>query len=161
MRNLISRLFSLFVLLFVAISCTDSSLIPVAGFWNGGFDGSPSDPNVVMKPEWKYRGFLQLYVTDMKFKMHLESEVQIVDVTGTWEKKKNKIYVIPKDVQFDDKGGRLLQKPGVTPLDPDVVKKACSQELVFAYTDNPQELKGLEITFGPMLGRFDFSKGRE
>jgi len=145
----------------LAIGCTDSSLAPLAGFWDGSFQGAPTDAKQAMRPEWTYKGYLQLYLTGMKFKMHLESDAQVIDINGTWSHKKDKIYVVPKDVVFDDRGGQLLQRPGLKPIDPAVVQKACSQTLIFAYTDNPQQLKGLEITFGPMLGRFVFTKGRE
>jgi hypothetical protein len=147
--------------MFVVVGCSDTSITPLAGFWQGQFDGAPSNPKEKMLPEWTYKGYLQLYATGMKFKMHLESEVQIVDVSGTWSHKKNKIYLAPDDVQFDDFGGKLLQRPGVKPVDPTKVQEALRQPLVFAYTNNPQKLEGLEITFGPMLGRFDFTKGQE
>jgi hypothetical protein len=114
-----------------------------------------------MRPEWIYKGYLQLYATGMKFKLHMESEVQIVDASGTWSHKKNKIYLSPTDVKFDDFGGKLLQRPGLKPVDPTQVQEALRQPLVFNYSDNPQKLVGLEITFGPMLGRFDFTKGEE
>jgi len=160
MNKLILYAALIFIALWVT-GCSDTAIAPLAGFWQGQFNGSPSDPKVQMRPEWVYKGYLQLYATGMKFKMHLESQVQIVDITGTWSHKKNKIYLSPGDVQFDDFGGKLLQRPGVKPLDPEQVRDALRQPLVFSYTPSPQKLDGLEITFGPMLGRFDFTKGQE
>ena len=151
----------IYAVAFLAAGCTDSSIAPLAGTWQGGFDGVPTDSRTIMRPEWTYKGYLQLYVTGMKCKMHLESEAQVLDITGTWSHKKDKIYVVPKDLAFDDRGGKLLQKPGLQPIDPTLVQTACTQELIFSDTDNPQHLTGLESTFGPMLGRFDFSKGTE
>ena len=161
MLSRFAKLVVLITLLVLGIGCSDTSIAPLAGFWQGQFNGTPSDPKVQMRPEWIYKGYLQLYATGMKFKMHLESQVQIVDVSGTWSHKKNKIYLSPADVQFDDFGGKLLQRPGVKPLDPGEVRDALKQPLVFSYTPSPQKLDGLEITFGPMLGRFDFTKGQE
>ena len=158
---LVSVLITLLALLNVA--CSDTSIAPLAGFWEGQFNGSPSNPTVKMRSEWTYKGYLQLYATGMKFKMHLESNVQIVDIDGTWSHKKNKIFLSTNKVAFDDSktGGQLLQKPGLTPVDPTKVREALQEPLVFNYSDNPQKLEGLEITFGPMLGRFVFTKGQE
>jgi hypothetical protein len=155
------RVLFLFLLLVVAVGCSDTSIAPMVGMWQGGFDGKPTDPGVTERPEWVYKGYLQLYATGMKFKMHLESEVQIVDVSGTWTHKKEKIYVSPVEVAFDDRGGELMQRPGAKPVDPELIRQALSHELVFTYKPNPQSLVGLEMTLGPMLGHFAFTKGRE
>ena len=153
---------ALLALLLIGVTgCSDTSIAPMAGFWQGQFDGTPTDSKVQMRPEWIYKGYLQLYATGMKFKMHMESQVQIVDVNGTWSHKKNQIYLSPDEVKFDDFGGKLLQRPGVKPLDPEEVRNALKQPLVFSYSNNPQRLQGLRITFGPMLGRFAFTKGQE
>jgi hypothetical protein len=153
----------LLILLVVVNGCTDAAIGPMAGHWQGEFNGSPTDPKVTMRPEWKFKGYLQLYATGMKFKMHLESQAQIVDATGTWGHKNNKIYLATDKVEFDDSktGGQLLQKPGLTPIDPTDVRDAISRPLVFSFSDNPQKLEGLKITIGPLLGRFDFTKGQE
>jgi hypothetical protein len=162
-RRGIHLLISFCFLLFLAIGCSDPTIGPMAGMWQGQFDGAPTKPKETMLKEWTYKGYLQLYATGMKFKLLLESDVQIVDAIGTWSHKKNKIYLATKEVDFDDSktGGQLLQKPGLKPIDPTQVRNALQQPLVFNYIDNPQKLEGLEITFGPMLGRFVFTKGQE
>jgi hypothetical protein len=155
------RFLLLTLLLAICVGCSDTSIAPLAGFWQGQFDGAPSEVKVKMRPEWTYKGYLQLYATGMKFKMHMESQAQIFDVDGTWSHKKNKIFLTPSEIKFDDFGGKLLQRPGVTPIDPTKVQDALGHPLVFDYSEDPQNLKGLEITFGPLLGRFDFTKGQE
>lgn len=161
MKSRIICLLLLFAFACIICGCSDSSIGPMAGFWQGQFNGAPANPKDQMRPEWTYKGYLQLYATGMKFKLHMESQAQIVDTSGTWSHKKNKIFLTTTDVQFDDLGGKLLQRPGVKPLDPTQVQTALTQPLVFTYSDSPQKLEGLEITFGPMLGRFDFTKGQE
>jgi hypothetical protein len=153
----------LLLLIVVVCGCSDPSITPLAGMWQGKFEGAPVDVQVAMRKEWIYKGYLQLYATGMKFKLHIESSVQIVDAEGKWSHKKNKIYLDVAEVKFDDSktGGQLLQKPGLTPIDPTKVRDALTQPLVFTYTDGPQKLEGLKITFGPMLGRFVFTKGQE
>ena len=145
----------------IVAGCSDTTIAPMAGTWQGEFTGSPSDPKVSMRPEWTYKGYLQLRATQMKFKMHLESQAQVVDAEGTWSHKKEKIYVTASEIKFDDRGGKLLQKPGLTPIDPDKVREALSRPLVFSFQENPQKLEGLKITFGPLLGNFVFTKGQE
>jgi hypothetical protein len=159
----IIQFFLMVLFILLAAGCSDPAIGPMAGMWQGQFEGAPSKTNVQMRKEWTYKGYLQLYATGMKFKLHMESDVQIVDVLGTWTHKKNKINLATKEVDFDDSktGGQLLQKPGLKPIDPTQVRDALQQPLVFDYIDNPQKLEGLKFTFGPMLGRFVFTKGQE
>ncbi len=150
------------VLVFIiAAGCTDSSIIPIAGYWTGGFNAMPADRKVKMRPEWVYRGYLQLYATGMKYKMHMESVAQIVDVSGTWQKKKDNIYLTSNLIEFDDKGGNLQRPVGVKPLDPQEVRQAYSQVMSFKYVEAKHELDGLDMSMGPIVGRHVFIKGGE
>jgi hypothetical protein len=149
------------LLLIVTTGCTDSSIIPIAGYWTGQFNAKPADPKVKMRPEWVYKGYLQLYATGMKYKMHMESVAQIVDVSGTWQKKKDKIYLTSNLVEFDDKGGDLQRPTGVKPLDPQVVRQAYSQVMGFNYDAAKHELDGLDMSMGPLIGTHVFIKGGE
>lgn len=151
----------LIVALLLATGCTDSSIIPIAGYWTGGFNAKPADPKVRMRPEWVYKGYLQLYATGMKYKMHMESVAQIVDVSGTWQKKKDKIYLTSNLIEFDDKGGDLQRPVGVKPLPPPDVRQAYGQVMGFNYVADKHELDGLDMSMGPIIGRHVFIKGGE
>ena len=151
----------LLLLLLLAIGCTDSYIIPIAGYWTGEFKAQPAEAGQQMKKEWAYKGYLQLYATGMKYKMHMESVAQIVDISGTWKKKKDKIYLTAGQIDFDDKGGDLQRPLGVTPISPDLVRQAYSQEMVLKYEPSKSELDGLEMSMGPLIGHHVFTKGGE
>lgn len=140
--------------------CGNSRVGELAGIWHGEFKPS-AESELKMRKEWGYRGYLQLYVTNMKFKMRLESLAQIVDVTGTWKVDQSRVTLSVANVAFDDLGGQVRRRPGITPIPPEAVREAFSQQLVLDYESEGQTLAGLDMTLGPILGKTFFKKGKE
>lgn len=159
MRKLLFPLLIAFA--FLGLGCSDPSIIPFAGYWDGEFKAQPADAAAKMRPEWVYKGYLQVYATNRVFKMHMESVAQIVDINGHWTHKGDKLYLKADKVEFDDKGGKVARPIGVNPIDPDAVKGAYTREMVFVLSPDKQYLTSLEMSMGPILGKHVFKKGGE
>ena len=154
------RLFCLFAML-LAAGCADTSIIPFAGYWTGEFKARPSDSKQKMRPEWVYKGYIQLYATGRKFKMHMESIAQIVDIDGTWTNKGEKAYLKANKIEFDDRGGEIQRPSGVVPVPPEDVQTAYNRPLVFVLQPDKNTMIGLEMSIGPLIGHHVFTKGGE
>ena len=154
-------LFPVLALMLLVGGCSDPSIIPFAGYWDGQFKVQPADPGVKMRPEWVYKGYLQVYATNRNFKMHMESIAQIVDISGKWTNKGNKLYLKADKVEFDDKGGKVVRPNGVNPIDPDAVRAAYSQEMVYEMSSDKKYLTSLDMSMGPVIGKHVFKKGGE
>lgn len=114
-----------------------------------------------MRREWVYKGWLQVYVTGERYKMHMESVAQIVDISGNWTYKGNKIYLTAKDIVFDDRGGELQRPEGVLPLPPEEVRETYSHGMVLSLQPGKTKLVSLDMTLGPLVGTHVFTKGGE
>lgn len=147
--------------LFLAGGCADETRVPFARFWQGEFQGASGDPKTPMRKEWVYKGWLQVYITGNKYKMHMESIGQILDISGTWTHKADRMLLTATNIDFDDRGGEMMLKPGVKPIAPDLVRDAYSRPLVLVLQPDKQTLVGLEMSIGPIVGKHLFRKGGE
>jgi hypothetical protein len=145
----------------MAFGCADTGIVPFAGYWQGKFEGIPAEPEFNMRPEWAYKGFLQIYGTRHRYKMHMESNAQIVDIAGTWTHKGNRLFLKANDIQFDDRGGAIVRPRGVVPIPPEDVRKAYGKEMVLVLDPQKNRLESLDMTLGPLIGRHVFTKGGE
>jgi hypothetical protein len=154
------RALALLPLALIASACNDPHVVGLAGMWDAEF--KILEPKTGVRPEWNYRGFLQLYATGNKFKMRLESNAQIVEMDGVWtitEDDKN-LTLEFKEIKFDDRGGELRRPPNVQPLDPTAVRQAYSGKMPLKLDRQTNTLTGLEMDLGPLVVQHIFKKGK-
>ena len=105
------------------------------------------------------KGYLQIYATERRFKMHLEGEQQNVDVSGHWEIKKRRLTLRSNDIQIEDPGEELSD-PTRKRLPPRALRDAYARPLVFDLSPDGRALTGLTTSVGTLVGRHLFTKGQ-
>lgn len=147
-------LIAIFMTVMVAINKNaHQDLRPFLGKWTGAFVVDP--PN---KRE-NLDGFLQMYATEMMFKMHLEGEQQEIDVDGNWAIEGKQIILKPTHVDIQDYGGQDVRNPNLAYIPNDDVRAAYERTLVFNPSADKKKLDGLLISIGPLRGAHQFTYG--
>ena len=147
--------------LFLLAGCNhNAELLPFLGKWLGRFEvsdiqggGTAKD----MKRE-QLRGFVQVYATDRSYKMEMEGEQEVIDITGNWTIKGNKITLMPKVVKIDDQGGAEQRDPNKKFIPSDEARAAYGRPLLLAETTDKKALNGLRISIGKLIGTHHFVK---
>ena len=152
----------LFLLLFVLtmVSCGNDRFVPYIGIWQGRFQAEGPDAPKDGDPDRDWRGYLQLYRTEEKFILHLESRSLAMDVKGKWTLKEDmRVLLTPEEFTFDDRGGQLMRDQRLKPLDPKAIQESYGRQVILDISPDRKKLTGLLTRFGPMLGRHVFAKG--
>lgn len=162
-RYLIPFFLILAVLLTVTYRARSANqdLRPFLGKWSGQFtpDSFRSGPDTEEdRRRSRLEGYIQVYATGRKFKMHLEGEQQAIDVTGTWTSKEKRLNLTPLDVQIDDQGGEEKRDPNKKYIPAEAVRAAYSKPLTFQLAEDGKSLKGLPISLGEMIGSHQLVK---
>lgn len=151
------------VLFALTLRATGSNreLIPFTGRWGGGFEidtvtqGPASDE---VKRQNRLEGYLQVYLTGRKYKLHLEGIQQGIDVDGTWTAKGRRITLTPKEVKIDDRGGPEMRDPNKPYLPNEDVTAAYSKPIVLDQAEDGKSFKGLSMTVSRFIGRHAFKR---
>ncbi|MBI1757406.1 MAG: hypothetical protein HY248_05220 [Fimbriimonas ginsengisoli] len=124
--------------------------MPLYGNWTGRFEagGGPAEMS----------GFLQLYATNGKFKMHLANRAQSLDPVGTWELKGRRVILqfaelritVPTEVESKRHVYKLV--PG------DDLRAAYGNSLILELSSDGRKLTGLPIQLAGKSGRHVFEK---
>jgi hypothetical protein len=125
--------------------------MPLFGMWEAKFE--PQDPT---SPE--IRGYLQLYVTDHKFKMHVGTKTQSFDPSGTWKMGPKQVTLTMDTVEvsgYTEDEAKIRHQPYFLP---DEVRAGLGKELTLNLASDMKQMKGLEIALGKTVGRFQFKK---
>jgi hypothetical protein len=162
-RYLIPFSVLLVVLLTLTMRAKNSNqdLRPFLGKWSGEFKpesfrtGQGSEEDLRRS---RLEGYIQVYATNRKFKMHLEGEQQAIDVTGTWTFEEKKLNLTPLDVQIDDQGGEEMRDPNKKYIPADAVRATYSKPLSFRLGGDGKTLQGLPISLGEMIGSHRLEK---
>lgn len=140
---------------------SNRELIRYTGKWSGGFtvDSVVSGPDsVTVRKRNGLIGYLQIYLTGRKYKLHLEGEQQGIDVDGTWTAKGEKITLTPKEVKIDDRGGPEQRDPNRPYLPNDDVNTAYRKPIVLSQSADKNTFAGLAMSVGRFIGKHSFTK---
>ena len=138
----------------------NSDLLPFLGKWLGRFEiseiqggGTAQD----IKRE-TLKGYVQVYATSRSYKMEMEGEQEVINITGTWTIKANRITLTPKSIIIDDKGGEDKRDPNKKFIASKDVREAYGRPLLLVESADKKSLTGLKITIGNLLGIHRFVK---
>ena len=141
---------ALFLVILAAAGCRTNTAEPrAAGYWPGAFvvDGAPA-----------LKGYLQLYVTDMKFKLFIETAHQNVMVQGPWTVKGGRVRIQPSDYHFEmpSEEDQKAMRERVIPAD--AFRSALAHGVVLDESADRRHLIGLRISLQNAIGRFEFER---
>jgi len=142
-------------------SCSNKDMLPYLGKWPGGFVVSEvrRGPNTsVDQKRSSLKGFVQIYATNHKFKLHLEGEQETIDVDGDWTRKAKRMDLRVQHVVIDDQGGAALRDPNRKFILPDDIRAAYSRPLILDLSADGKNLNGLPMSIGDLTGRHLFAK---
>jgi hypothetical protein len=148
--------------------CNDR-LRPYLGHWDGEFAVSSS--SVPAEP-LKLHGYVQLYETGDKFIIEIANPVQKLTLKGNWKLLK----LAARPTEHGDFSARMVdlfvtdfgleqlpvERLRVTHrayIEPAALHAAFGKPVVLRLSEDGKHLEGLLTTIGPMMGRFEFSKG--
>ena len=155
------KLCLLFPLLLVLTGCThNKELLPFLGKWSGRFEVAEIEGGGTSKDLKREQlfGYVQVYATSRSYKMQMQGEQEIIDITGTWTISGNRITLTPSEVVIDDQGGADQRDPNKKFIPADDVRAGYSRPLVLQETPNKKALNGLKITIGKLKGTHYFAK---
>jgi hypothetical protein len=139
--------------------CSDKKIIPLLGRWEGGFTAEQiagAQPKDIKRFDLK--GYLMLYATEYRFKMHLEGEQEAVDLSGSWAPKGAQVILTPKDESIDDYGGADVRNPNKRFIPIPLVKQAYSSPIVLNVAAGNKKLSGPLFSIGQLSGRHEFAR---
>lgn len=140
---------------------SNRDLIPFTGKWTGGFEidtVTQGPDSAEEKKRNRLDGYLQVYLTKRKYKLHLEGIQQGIDVDGTWTVQGRRITLKPEKVTIDDHGGAEERDPNKPYIPNDDVNAAYYKPIVLDQSADKQGFKGLAVTVGRFIGRHSFSR---
>jgi len=157
------------VLLLIAVSfavvyqasSSNKTLVPYLGKWTGAFNvqrvtkGADSTTD---RERSSLHGFVQIYATNRKFKIHLDGEQESLDVAGVWTLKKNRMTLTVTDFVLDDQGGEDMRNPNMKFIPAEELRIGYSRPLVLDLSPDKKKLTGLPITIGNLVGKHEFVK---
>lgn len=142
-------------------SCSNKDMLPYLGKWPGGFVVGEvrRGPNTAIdQKRSSLKGFVQIYATNRKFKIHLEGEQETIDVDGDWTRKARRMDLHVQHVVIDDQGGAALRDPNRKFILPDDIRAAYSRPLILDLSADGKSLNGLPMSIGDLTGRHLFAK---
>lgn len=135
--------------------CTsDPSVVKLTGNWEQEFVSKGPQPHGPLK------GYLQLYLTEEKFKLHLATTEQTFELLGKWKRKGRRITLVPRVVDplsftdFQPANEDSPRKPNL--MDKDVLTRTYGRGLVLDLDEKEHTLTSLLLDLGPMQGRHVF-----
>jgi hypothetical protein len=143
-------------LVLLLAGCADKRLQPFLGTWRGGFYPVAARGTANQTPEWA--GYLQLYMTHAKCILHLENASSNVDVTGTWQLKKERILVTATSIDLDTREGALSNNADAKLKLADQIRTDLKAGVILQVEENGTKLQGLDMHLGPDLGHLELSK---
>jgi hypothetical protein len=133
------------------VGCVDKDRAPVLGTWTGGFY---TDQAEVL------RGYLQLYKTGDKFKMHLNNKDQEMNIDGTWTIAKKRIELHVSDIKFENPAEEVQKALKLRIFPSEQVRTAYAKPIILNIKLDENELNGLTMTLGDIQGKHVFKKGQ-
>lgn len=131
--------------------------MPYLGKWSGGFTVETAGKGSVGGARRNdLKGFLQLYRTDARYELHLDGEQFGLVAGGSWDEKKGRVTLSPKEVKIDDGGGEEVRDPNKAWVKPDELRAAYSRPLSLRLSKDGQTLTGLLVDVGPLTGTHSF-----
>lgn len=137
----------------ILTGCTaDPATVALTGKWNQEFVSSDEKVQPL-------KGFLQLYQTENRFTLALNTKFQSIEITGMWELKDNTVQLKPGKGGFDFKS--LIEEDPQSKdsllLSSDEVTKLYQRGLNLTLDADRKVMRSLPITIGPYTGRHVFS----
>lgn len=164
MRIVYTVLVSLTVLLLVMTLRNVNSnkdLIRYTGRWKGGFtveSVTNGTDTADSRHAHRLEGFLQVYLTNHKYKLHLEGQQEGIDVDGTWTANGDRLTLNPKAVAIDDQGGEEKRDPNKPYIPNEDVLATYNKPIVLVQSADKKGFQGLKVTLGNLLGSHAFVK---
>lgn len=163
-KNVFWILFAIVALTIIvfANSNPNSALVPYYGKWSGGFNVEAfrlGQGNQKLRDRASLRGYLMLYATGKKFKLHLEGEQEIIDLDGTWTVEKERVMLRTTATKIDDMGGEEARDPNKFFVTGEAVRDAYARPIPLRMSKDRQKLTGLRITIGEYEGTHEFTRG--
>lgn len=148
MRHLLPAVISLLVL----SGCAPKAEMALYGNWPGSFAETVSERGFELK------GYLQLYATGHRFKMHLGNQTQTYDATGSWQDTGRQVLLNIKDIAFQGMTKDEAETRKVMFLDPDRVRDAYGRMLILNLSRDRKTLQGLPMKMAGFNGAHRFEK---
>jgi len=120
------------------------------GLWTGGFFTDKGQA---------FKGYVQLYRTDDKFKMRLASKDQAIDFEGKWTVEKRRIALTVSEIKFDNPSEEDQKALGLHIVQPTEVRDAYGKPITLDLDPAGTKLSGLTMTLGWLTGKHEFQKG--
>ncbi|MGV3614895.1 MAG: hypothetical protein ACO1SV_06130 [Fimbriimonas sp.] len=140
---------------------SNRDLLRYTGKWEGGFTIESIQKGKDTEEE-RHRnrivGFVQIYLTNRKYTLHLEGAQQAIDVDGIWVAKDDRVTLTPKNVKIDDKGGPEQRDPNKPYIPNEAVQAAYNRPMTLVQSPDKQRYEGLAVTVGDFLGKHQFAK---
>ncbi len=151
------------LLLGLTVRATNANrdLLTYTGKWKGGFtvDSITTGPDdEANRHRSRLQGYVQIYLSNRRFQLHLEGEQQGIDVDGSWTADGNRVTLKPREVKIDDQGGEAKRDPNKKYIPNEAVMAAYNRPLVLIQTPDKKGYEGLVVTVGPLLGKHRFTK---
>jgi hypothetical protein len=150
-------------LIVMTVGAIDSNrdLIPYTGRWKGEFtvdsiadtDAAPDELK-----RWRLAGYVQIYLSNRRYTMHLEGQQQAIDIDGVWSVKNGRVNLDPKSVVIDDGGGAEKRDPNQVYIPNEDVNEAYRREMVLVQSQDKKRYEGLRMSVGSLVGVHRFEK---
>ena len=144
------RKVALVALAVCALGCGNRTEMPLYGNWEGRFEPDRAT-------DLDMKGYLQLYATNHKFKMHVGGRNQTFDPTGVWRLQGRQIVLDIQDMQISGLTAQEAEERKALYIDPKVVRGAFGKSLVLNLSADQTQLRGITLTIGSTQGHFSFS----
>lgn len=158
---LVTLLIAISFALVYQASHSNKDLVPFLGKWTGGFNVqrvTKGADSATDRERSSLHGFVQIYATNRKFKIHLDGEQESLDITGEWTFKKNRMTLTTTDFVLDDQGGEDMRNPNMKFIPAEELRLGYSRPLVLDLSPDKKKLSGLPITIGNLVGKHEFIK---
>lgn len=164
MRNVVIVLATLTcVLIAFTMLATNSNkdLVRYTGRWKGEFaveSITKGEDTEEARTRNRLGGYLQVYLTGHKYKIHLEGLQQGIDIEGTWKAQGDRLTLTPKAITIDDQGGAEKRDPNKPYIANESVMEAYNRPMTLSQSSDKKKFQGLKMTIGDLLGEHRFVK---
>ncbi len=139
------------LVLLTLVGCGPKPEMALYGNWEGGFsETGKSEPQV--------KGYLQLYATGHRFKLHLGNADQSYDVAGMWRLNERQVLLAIKDINFAGLTKQEAEERRKPYMDPAEIRTDYGHQLILNLSSDKKSLAGLPMKIAGNEGAHAFEK---